>query len=209
MVLADPAGSILRRLITRSGKIGTAGSWAVEGIGEDFIPANADLSRRDAQAYSISDAESFGSRARAAARRKASSAARPPARCWRRRCATAASRRAPKRVVTFVCDTGTRYLSQGVQRLLDGRAGAARPRRDHGDLRDLIARRAAEGSVVSVGARRHPAHRLHSACALADVSQLPVLDERPAGRHDRRERPAARRSHADAGALRATGAPAR
>ena len=32
----------------------------------------------------------------------------------------------PKRVVTFVCDTGTRYLSQGVQRPVDGRPGPAR-----------------------------------------------------------------------------------
>ena len=30
---------------TRSGKIGQAGSWAVEGIGEDFIPPVCDLSR--------------------------------------------------------------------------------------------------------------------------------------------------------------------
>ena len=92
-------------------RIGEAGSWAVEGIGEDFIPSIADLSGvRDA--YSIADEESFAHRARAAARAKASSAARRPARCSPRRCATAASRHAPKRVVSFVCDTGTRYLSK-------------------------------------------------------------------------------------------------
>ncbi len=51
-------------------------------------------------------------RARAAARRRHSRAARRPARCWRRRCATAASKPTPKRVVSFVCDTGTRYLSK-------------------------------------------------------------------------------------------------
>src|SRR6201991_1471101 len=57
-VLADPVGSILAEY-TRSGVIGTAGSWAVEGIGEDFVPAIADLSGIRA-AYSISDEESFG-----------------------------------------------------------------------------------------------------------------------------------------------------
>src|SRR4030095_5849622 len=57
-VLADPAGSIVAEY-TRSGTIGTAGSWAVEGIGEDFIPSIADLSGVRA-AYSIDDAESFG-----------------------------------------------------------------------------------------------------------------------------------------------------
>ena len=35
-----------------------AGSWAVEGIGEDFVPEIADLSRV-AEAYTIEDAESF------------------------------------------------------------------------------------------------------------------------------------------------------
>src|SRR6266403_1665812 len=36
MVLADPAGSILVDYV-KSGNVGTAGSWAVEGIGEDFV----------------------------------------------------------------------------------------------------------------------------------------------------------------------------
>ncbi len=42
IVLADPAGSILCDLV-RTGKHGPAGSWAVEGIGEDFVPSIADL----------------------------------------------------------------------------------------------------------------------------------------------------------------------
>src|ERR1700719_2055935 len=37
MVLADPTGSILYEYV-KSGKLKQAGSWAVEGIGEDFIP---------------------------------------------------------------------------------------------------------------------------------------------------------------------------
>ncbi len=56
-VLADPVGSILAEY-TRSGAIGEAGSWAVEGIGEDFVPAIADLSGVS-HAYSIPDHESF------------------------------------------------------------------------------------------------------------------------------------------------------
>src|SRR3954471_18847537 len=57
MVLADPVGSVLAEY-TRTGTIGRAGSWLVEGIGEDFLPPIADLSRVR-QAYSISDAESL------------------------------------------------------------------------------------------------------------------------------------------------------
>jgi cystathionine beta-synthase len=58
MILADPAGSILCEWV-KTGKLKEAGSWAVEGIGEDFIPDNADMSFL-ADAFEISDAESFG-----------------------------------------------------------------------------------------------------------------------------------------------------
>src|SRR3954463_4952123 len=57
MILADPEGSVLAPYV-ESGKMGTAGSWAVEGIGEDFVPPNADLSLVS-QAYSIPDPDSF------------------------------------------------------------------------------------------------------------------------------------------------------
>ena len=42
MILADPEGSILVDYI-ETGKFGEAGSWIVEGIGEDFIPEIADF----------------------------------------------------------------------------------------------------------------------------------------------------------------------
>ena len=57
MVLADPAGSILADEVT-TGTHGEAGSWLVEGIGEDFVPLNCDLDLVR-KAYSISDAESM------------------------------------------------------------------------------------------------------------------------------------------------------
>ena len=56
-LLADPAGSVLADYI-RTGKVGQAGSCLVEGIGEDFIPGIADLSRVR-QAYTIGDAEAL------------------------------------------------------------------------------------------------------------------------------------------------------
>ena len=111
MVLADPVGSILARLRADRASSAQAGSWLVEGIGEDFLPPIADLSRVK-QAYTITDEESFDDRARAAARRRASSAARRPARCWPRRCATAASRRRRSASSRFVCDSGNKYLSK-------------------------------------------------------------------------------------------------
>src|SRR5215471_17197788 len=57
IILADPAGSVLSGYI-RDHKIGTAGSWLVEGIGEDFVPKIADLSHVT-RSYSIPDVESF------------------------------------------------------------------------------------------------------------------------------------------------------
>src|SRR6266513_1006416 len=57
IVLADPVGSVLAPYV-ETGKIGDAGSWVVEGIGEDFIPPIADLSKVK-MAYSITDAESL------------------------------------------------------------------------------------------------------------------------------------------------------
>src|SRR5205823_8214828 len=57
MILADPAGSILYEFV-KTGKLVEAGSWAVEGIGEDFIPDIADMSYVT-DAFEIDDAESF------------------------------------------------------------------------------------------------------------------------------------------------------
>ncbi len=57
MVLADPVGSVLAPLI-KTGKMEEAGSWTVEGIGEDFVPPNADLSLVK-KAYSITDKQSM------------------------------------------------------------------------------------------------------------------------------------------------------
>src|SRR3984893_9193639 len=57
MILADPAGSILYEFV-KTGKLVEAGSWAVEGIGEDFVPDIADMSLVT-EAYEIDDEESF------------------------------------------------------------------------------------------------------------------------------------------------------
>src|SRR5438552_12218092 len=57
MVLADPTGSILYEFV-KTGKLVESGSWAVEGIGEDFIPEIADMSLVT-EAYEIDDEDSF------------------------------------------------------------------------------------------------------------------------------------------------------
>jgi cystathionine beta-synthase len=170
-VLADPTGSILAEYV-KSGQVGEAGSWAVEGIGEDFVPGIADVSGVQ-HAYSIDDTESFST-----ARQLLSveglmggSSTGTLLAAALRYCREQTS---PKRVVSFVCDTGTRYLSKVYN---DGwmvdQGLLARKR--YGDLRDLVSRRAEDGNVVSAG----PDDTLLTAfqrMRQADVSQLPVLD---------------------------------
>ena len=171
-VLADPAGSILADYV-KTGKIGTAGSWAVEGIGEDFIPPIADLSGVK-HAYSISDEESFAT-ARELLRAEGISGGSSTGTLLASALRFCRAQKTPKRVVSFVCDTGTRYLSKvyNDQWMID--QGLLKRQR-LGDLRDLIARRFDEGAVVSVG----PDDTLMTAfqrMRLAEVSQLPVLDK--------------------------------
>src|ERR1044072_4436821 len=57
MVLADPTGSVLCQEV-KTGELVESGSWAVEGIGEDFIPEIADMSLIT-EAYEIDDSDSF------------------------------------------------------------------------------------------------------------------------------------------------------
>ena len=66
LVLADPEGSILVDFLA-TGKLGQAGAWLVEGIGEDVLPPTGDMSLVG-KAYTVTDAESMHA-ARAAARR--------------------------------------------------------------------------------------------------------------------------------------------
>ncbi|WP_372528811.1 pyridoxal-phosphate dependent enzyme [Piscinibacter sp.] len=170
-ILADPAGSIVAEY-TRSGTVGRAGSWAVEGIGEDFIPSIAELSGVT-QAYSISDEESFAS-ARELLRAEGILGGSSTGTLLAAALRYCREQTTPKRVVSFVVDTGTRYLSKvyNDQWMLDQGLLA---RKRYGDLRDVISRRYEEGSVVSVGA----SDTLLTAFArmrAADVSQLPVLD---------------------------------
>src|SRR5437867_3982298 len=109
MVLADPVGSVLAPYI-ETGKIGEAGSWVVEGIGEDFIPPIADLSRVR-KAYAIPDQESLAI-ARELLRSElilGGSSAGPLVAAALRYCR---EQSAPKREVTFIPDTGSTYLAK-------------------------------------------------------------------------------------------------
>ncbi|MDQ1831678.1 cystathionine beta-synthase [Massilia scottii] len=171
-VLADPEGSILADYINTGVLRDDPGSWAVEGIGEDFIPAIADLSRVKC-AYTISDKDSFGS-ARMLLREEGILAGSSSGTLLAAALRYCRAQTTPKKVVTFVCDTGTRYLTKVYS---DGwmvdQGLLQRPAL--GDLRDLIGRRFDDGDVVTVA----PSDTLLTAfnrMRSADLAQLPVID---------------------------------
>ena len=171
MVLADPAGSILAPYL-KSGVLGEAGSWAVEGIGEDFIPDIADLSRVRA-AYTLTDEESFAA-ARELLRKEGILGGSSTGTLVGAALRYCREQVRPKRVVTFICDNGNKYLSKMYNDFWMAEQGFIR-RQPEGDLRDLILHRYEAGEVISIG----PEDALLTAfkrMRTADVSQLPVVD---------------------------------
>ena len=109
MVLADPAGSSLAAYI-HTGTLGPSGSYAVEGIGQSVIPPIADLSRVT-RAYTISDARSFEV-ARTLLRETGIFGGSSSGTLVGAALEYCREQNEPKRVVTFICDTGSKYLSK-------------------------------------------------------------------------------------------------
>jgi cystathionine beta-synthase len=171
IVLADPAGSVLADYV-QTGRIGEAGSWVVEGIGEDFVPPIADLSRVR-QAYTITDAESLAT-ARALLKQEGILAGSSSGTLLAGALRYCRAQSNPKRVVTLVCDSGSKYLSKVYNDFWMADRGFLTGQ-TYGDLRDIISRRFAEGAVISVGPD-DPLSIAYTRMRLYDVSQLPVLD---------------------------------
>jgi cystathionine beta-synthase len=172
LVLADPVGSILADYINK-GELGESGSWLVEGIGEDFIPDIADFDKL-VKAYSISDAESFAT-ARELLRKEGLLAGSSSGTLLAAALRYCREQTEPKRVVTFACDTGNKYLSKLYNDFWLEDQGFVR-RAEHGDLRDLIGRPHDERATITVG----PTDVLttaHNRLRNAGFSQLPVMEE--------------------------------
>lgn len=171
MVLADPAGSKLAELV-RTGKDAPCGSYAVEGIGGSSMPAIADVSRVRA-AYTIPDRESFQT-GRDLLKRTGIFGGPSSGTLLAAALQYCREQAVPKRVVTFVCDTGAKYLSKMYNDywMLD-QGYLERPAT--GTLRELIARRYEEGAVITVS----PEDTLLTAfqrMRMADISQVPVIE---------------------------------
>jgi cystathionine beta-synthase len=171
LILADPVGSVLADFV-HTGKYGEAGNWLVEGIGEDFIPPIADFSRVK-RAYSISDQEA-ATTVRELLGKEAILAGSSTGTLLAAALRYCREQNTPKRVVTFVCDSGNKYLSKVFNDYWMMDQGFIK-REQFGDLRDLISRRHDEKATVTIG----PEDKLMTAYArmkLYDISQLPVLE---------------------------------
>ena len=172
IILADPVGSTLAGIVN-DGVPGPEGSYTVEGIGQNFVPDTANMDLIDT-AYSIPDAEAVatvrelllkeGILAGSSSGTLIASALR-----WCR------EQTEPKRVVTFVCDTGAKYLSKVYNDAWLADQGLG-DQPLHGDLSDLISRKYEKGDVVVAG----PDDTLDTAFKRmrgADVSQLPIIQD--------------------------------
>jgi cystathionine beta-synthase len=171
IVLADPQGSILAPYV-RTGEMVQAGSWTVEGIGEDFIPPNADLSLVN-RAYAISDKEGVEA-ARALLAKEGILGGSSSGTLLAAALRYCHEQTEPQRVVTLVPDSGNKYLSKTFNDYWVLEQGLA-DRELHGDLSDLIARRFDRGGTVTVA----PSDSLliaYNRMRDADVSQLPVVE---------------------------------
>jgi cystathionine beta-synthase len=171
IVLGDPVGSVLADYIA-TGKVGQAGSWLVEGVGEDFIPPICDLSRVR-KAYSIPDEESLLT-ARALLKQEGILAGSSSGMLLAAALRYCREQKEPKRVVTFVCDTGGKYLSKMFNDYWMHDQGFLRGP-NKGDLRDVIGRSHDEGATVGIA----PTDSLlvaYSRMKLYDVSQLVVFE---------------------------------
>jgi len=171
IVLADPQGSVLAEYI-KTGELHGKGSWLVEGIGEDFIPSICDFSMTK-RAYTIPDGESFAV-ARELLNREGIMAGSSTGTLLAAALRYCREQKTPKRVVTFACDTGNRYLSKLYNDFWLQDQGFVE-RAQHGDLRDLVGRPHGEHATITVGPEDVLA-TAHNRLRNAGFSQLPVMD---------------------------------
>ena len=174
IIIADPVGSILAEYVNDGVLSDKTGSWLVEGIGEDFLPDISDFTHVT-KAYSISDAESMLT-GRELLNREGILGGSSTGTLVAAALRYCREQTGPKKVLTFACDTGNRYLSKMYNDYWMRDQGFIQSSQ-HGDLRDLIARPFESNDTITVGPEE-PLANAYSRMKLYDVSQLPVIENR-------------------------------
>ncbi|MBY0428101.1 MAG: PLP-dependent cysteine synthase family protein [Alphaproteobacteria bacterium] len=109
MILADPMGSVYGPYV-QNGTLIQSGRWMAEGIGKDFIPKTFDIARVT-QSYSIDDGEGI-STAHDVLRYEGIMCGFSSGTLIAAALRYCRAQTIPKRVVSFVCDSGYKYLSK-------------------------------------------------------------------------------------------------
>jgi len=172
-VLADPDGSVLAEYINTGKITKEAGSWLVEGIGEDFVPSIADFSLTK-KAYSVTDLESFET-VQELLKKEGLLAGSSSGTLLNAALKYCREQTTPKRVVTFACDSGNKYLSKMYN---DGWMfdQGLKEREVYGDLRDIISRRFEDNATVFV-TPDDTLQTVYNRMKNYEISQLPVLSD--------------------------------
>jgi len=174
LVLADPEGSILAEYINDGVLSDKSASWLVEGIGEDFLPTISDFTHVS-KAYAISDRDSMLT-GRELLNKEGILAGSSTGTLMAAALKYCQQQTEPKKVLTLAADTGNRYLSKMYNDFWMRDQGFIQSRQ-HGDLRDLIARPFESNDTITVGPDE-PLANAYSRMKLYDVSQLPVIESR-------------------------------
>lgn len=171
IIAADPEGSIIEPLVNRGEHV-EAGSWLVEGMGEDFVPDTCDVEMLD-EAVAVSDRDAFFA-ARDLLKQEGLLAGSSTG------CLLAAARRwceaqtEPKNVVTLICDQGAKYLDKMFNDFwMIDQGFIERERRN--DVSDLVTRRHREMEDYTL----KPADPLRQAIKvmqLHSISQMAVVE---------------------------------
>src|SRR5437879_1238187 len=173
MVLADPAGSGLASFATTGRLPEKMTPWLVEGIGGDSVPPVAGFAGVRA-AYSVPDSQAFRT-CRELLAREGIIAGTSTGTLLAAALRYCREQTRSRRVVTFACDSGNKYLSKAYNDYWMLDQGFLQRER-FGDLRDLIARRHREHAVATVNADETILNA-YQRMKLYDVSQLPVLKD--------------------------------
>ncbi|MGP1311027.1 MAG: pyridoxal-phosphate dependent enzyme, partial [Phycisphaerales bacterium] len=171
IIVGDPEGSIIAPLVNE-GKEVEPGSWMIEGMGEDFVPPVCHLDLAD-EAVAVSDKDAFLAgrellRKEGILAGSSSGALLHAAMIWCRK------QKEPKTVVTFICDSGAKYLSKMYNDYWMTDQGFIE-REKTGDLRDLISRRHAFREDYTL-TPSDPVRQAHKTMMLYGISQMAVVE---------------------------------
>jgi cystathionine beta-synthase len=174
IIAGDPTGSILAEYWRSHGEIKIEGSpYKVEGIGQDKIPGTLDMSVID-EYHTVSDRDAFAMSRRLTREEGlfvggSSGLIAKVALDLARRIDDPDAL-----VVTFLCDTGERYLSKlySDEWMRENQMLEA----EHVTLRDMLGRKDASAPAIVSVAPAAGVRQALNLMALHDVSQLPVMD---------------------------------